>query len=376
MKSKQLRLVALGGLLNLVSVSDVFAQVLLAPGRHRAAVLADLWRRRFLVLLGSLWVVLPSSATGASQNEDEAIAVALSVIKADRQEVVSKALQLTDTESRAFWPLYRQYRAEMDQVSDGLLRLVKEYAQYYPNVPEDRARQMLKQMGDLEKKLLDTRTSYLRKFSKILPPTKNLRFAQVENRLDLALRLQLAANVPLVPIEGQMRGTATGVTAYTEGVPGGVIVETLKFTATVAAIDAANRKVTLVSSDGVKRTVKVGPEASNFDQIRLGDQLKITTTVETVVQMARPGDVSDGGNSVVLLAPKGAKPGGVAAGTVQATGTVTAIDPLNRTAMIHFPDGSTQIFPVRDDIDLTQRKVGDRIVFRVAEMIALSVERP
>jgi len=31
---------------------------------------------------------------------------------------------------------------------------------------------------------------------------------------------------------------------------------------------------------------------------------------------------------------------------------------------------------VRDDIDLSRRKVGEKVVFQVTEMIAISVEKP
>ena len=113
-------------------------------------------------------------------------------------------MQLTEKESKTFWPLYHEYRAEMDKVADGLISLVKDYDKSYPDVPEASAERMLKDLIDLEKKQLATREKYLKKFSKVLPAPKTLRFAQVENRLDLALRLELAAGIPLVPIEGRM----------------------------------------------------------------------------------------------------------------------------------------------------------------------------
>ena len=59
-----------------------------------------------------------------------------------------------------------------------------------------------------------------------------------------------------------------GAVAYTEGVPGGVMVNTVDMSAKVTAIDTAHRKLTLLGPDGDKVTVKVGPEAVNFDQIR------------------------------------------------------------------------------------------------------------
>jgi hypothetical protein len=58
---------------------------------------------------------------------------------------------------------------------------------------------MLKDYTRLQRKQVDKRTAYLKKFSKVLAPDKALRFAQVETRLDLLIQLQMAARVPLVP---------------------------------------------------------------------------------------------------------------------------------------------------------------------------------
>lgn len=315
-------------------------------------------------------------AQGASSAEDY-LAVARSVIQADRQATVAQAMQLTDAEAEKFWPLYHQYRTDLAEVGDGLQKLVLDYARLYPNVPEDRAKKMLKELMGLEKELTSKRAWYLKKFGRILPADKTLRFAQVENRLDLALRLELASEIPMVPIEGKISGEAAEATAYVEGVPGGAFVQTIQVTATVAAIDKASRKVTLLSPDGIKQTVKAGPDVVNFDQIRVGDQLKVTATEELAVALARPGESrEDGLTDVVVLAPKGAKPGGVMAETTRITGRVTAIDRQRRTATLQFADGTRKTFPVRSDVDLSQRKVGDQVVFRVTEMIAISITKP
>ena len=165
--------------------------------------------------------------------------------------------------------------------------------------------------------------------------------------------------------------------AYQEGVPGGVIVNTVDVSARVTAIDKANRKVTLLDPDGEKFTIKVGPEAVNFDQIKVGDLVKATVTEELVIFMDDVGAPSgEGAAGVVALAPKGAQPGGLVAQTKQVIATVVAIDRAKRTATLRFEDGSIETFPVRDDIDLSQREVGERVVFRVTEMATISVEKP
>ena len=314
---------------------------------------------------------------GNAQTVDNQIEVARGALKADRRATVAESMQFSQDEGKAFWPLYDQYRAEMEKQGDALLKLVKEYAQLYPNVPDERARAMLKEMGALEKNRLKTRNSYLKKIEKVISPAKTLRFAQVENRLDLALRLGIAANVPLVPIEGRLTGEAGAAAVVTEGVPGGGVVATYELTASVAAIDKASRKVTLVDAAGIKKTVKAGPEVINFDQIRIGDQLKITATEELVIAVTGPGEtLGDGGAQLVALAPKGAKPGAIMAETTQVAAKVTAIDVELHRATLQFEDGTTRSVAVRPDVDLSKRKLGDSVVIRITESLAIQVAKP
>jgi len=169
----------------------------------------------------------------------------------------------------------------------------------------------------------------------------------------------------------------TSASSFQKGVPGGIVVATHRMTAPVTAIDAANRKVTLLDLDGKKTTVKCGPDVINFDQIHVGDQLKVTVTEELAVYMAAEGtSPSDGGAAVVALAPKGAQPGGIVASTVQVTARVTAIDLKHHKATLRFEDGTTRTVAVRQDVDLTQRKVGEQVVIRSTEAVAIRVEKP
>ena len=181
-----------------------------------------------------------------------------------------------------------------------------------------------------------------------------------------------------------------------EGVAGGIVVDTFEMSARVVAIDYTAREVTLEGADGQQRTITVGPEAVNFDQVEVGDVVKAVVTEELVVGIlpehaAAPqggavkslgyvdtDDVEplpDGTAGIVALAAKGAQPGGMIARTTQVTATVVAIDAQNRTATLRTDDGKSKTIPVRDDIDLSKHKIGERVVFRATEMIAVSVEK-
>jgi translation elongation factor P/translation initiation factor 5A len=199
--------------------------------------------------------------------------------------------------------------------------------------------------------------------------TKLLKFATVT--------LTGAAMLALTSCSSTPQGESKTMVAAQKGVPGGVIVETYKVTATVAAIDAVSRQVTLTMADGAKTTVKAGPEVVNFDQIQVGDQVKATVAEQLVVFVRKNGEpANDGEAAAVALAPVGAKPGVVMANTVEVTAKVEAIDLGRRKATLRFPDGRSQTFKVRPDVDMTKAKLGDEVVIRTTEAVAISVEKP
>jgi len=177
------------------------------------------------------------------------------------------------------------------------------------------------------------------------------------------------------PQTAQVHETTTVVTQ--NGVPGGVTVETYKSSATVTAIDAATRLVTVVSPNGATATFKAGPDVVNFDQIHVGDQIRATLTKELVVFLRKPGEpAADGGAGAIALAPVGAKPGIVMAGTVEVTAKVEAVDLKRHEATLLFPDGTSKTVPVRPDVDLTRAKLGEEVVMRTTQSVALLVEKP
>lgn len=177
--------------------------------------------------------------------------------------------------------------------------------------------------------------------------------------------------------KSEAKPSGTSLIAVQHGVAGGVMVDTYKETATVKAIDKAARKVTLVTADGAKSVVTCGPEVANFAQIEVGDQVKAIVTEQLVVFVRQPGEpAGDGAAAALVLAPLGDKPAGLIANTEEITAKVKAIDVKHRKATLLFPDGTSKTFKVRPDVDMTKNKVGDEVVFRTTEAVAVSVEKP
>ena len=169
---------------------------------------------------------------------------------------------------------------------------------------------------------------------------------------------------------------AASYAAYQPGVAGGAIVNTVEVSATVTAIDRAKREATLQGPEGRTRTVKVGPEAVNFDQVQVGDTVNVVLMRELVAfVVGADAAVKDDAAAAAARAAKGERPGGVAVSTVQLVGTVVAMDHWKRQVTLRFEDGSTDIFPVRPDVNMEAHRIGEKVVFQATETIAVDVTK-
>jgi len=140
-----------------------------------------------------------ASAPQESDQEDltSDIALTRASIQLRRQAIVTSVMDLTPTESQAFWPMYRDYRIEMAKVGDRVSKLLVDYSAQYDTLTDDQAKKIMKDWLSIEKAKMDVKGKYISRFQKILPARKVMRFFQADNKLDAVLNAQLASIVPL-----------------------------------------------------------------------------------------------------------------------------------------------------------------------------------
>ena len=153
--------------------------------------------------------------------------------------------------------------------------------------------------------------------------------------------------------------------------------EIVTATATVEAVDSAKRTVTLKGSGGKTRTIHLGKEAVNFDQIKVGDQVRATVAQEVAVSVRKAGGPPGADASrVVALAPKGTKPGMVIADTAEVTAQVKSVDAEKGTFTLSEPDGGSKTVKAGPDVKLSELKAGDDVTARITRAMAIVVEKP
>jgi len=170
--------------------------------------------------------------------------------------------------------------------------------------------------------------------------------------------------------------TSTTVTKTAPGEkPGALIVDEVKITAVVKAVDHARRTVALLLPGGETKTFTVSEEAINFPQVKVGDEVNASYIESLAVFVHGPHEkVSADEATAVALAPKGAKPGGIVANTQTITAKVTALDHKTRMVTLTGPEGNSMTFKASPEIKrLDEIKVGDTVSIRYTEALMVDV---
>jgi hypothetical protein len=203
----------------------------------------------------------------------------------------------------------------------------------------------------------------------------------------LTLMLLCQAAAAADPAPGTSQGKAPGVMELR--------AETAQ--ATVQAVDRAARTVTLRTEDGEEILVQVPDEVRNFDQVEVGDKLKVEYHEATAIFLRKAGEgapsaasgastgegapASDDRRGVsetssVRLAPLGAKPGGLETRTVDITAVVEDVDYEGRKLTVRGPRGNVRTLAVGDDVEnLEEVEKGDQIVVRHTKALAITVTK-
>jgi hypothetical protein len=184
----------------------------------------------------------------------------------------------------------------------------------------------------------------------------------------------LAGVTPLAAQEAPAAPTATGVVGVAPGKA--AAAASVDVSATVTAIDAAKREVTLKRADGTLTTVAVGDQVRNFNQIKVGDTVHASYTRAVALELKK-GAVDKGAPTVeqqTTRAPAGASPAGVVSQKVTAMADVTAVDPKNHTVTVRGPEGNEVDLEVSDPDQLKNIKKGDHVQVTYLEALAVSVK--
>ena len=144
-------------------------------------------------------------------------------------------------------------------------------------------------------------------------------------------------------------------------------------TATIKAIDAATRSVTLHADNGDEDTFTVGPEVVRFDQLKVGDTIKASYYESLVFQVLQPGTATASGTALAAGRLKNV-PGGAIGKQETTTVTVKAVDVNVPSITVVTADGRTLTRKIAEKKNLDGVKAGDKIEITYTQAVVVSAE--
>jgi hypothetical protein len=152
----------------------------------------------FAVVVGLLLLGSVASVRAGDATMDALIDLMRSDVRAERIAIITEVMDFTEKEASAFWPVYRRYEKEQRKINDRRVELIKQYGENYFDMDDGTARHIVKTWTELDIKESYMKQKYFRRFEWVLPTIKAAKFMQLEGQINLLIRLQIAAELPML----------------------------------------------------------------------------------------------------------------------------------------------------------------------------------
>jgi hypothetical protein len=150
-----------------------------------------------VIALAVALAVIAAPAVAQDQRADT-MQMVRDKIRADKKLLIAENLPLTESEAKAFWPVYEAYEKELSKLNDRMIKLIKEYANNYQTMSDQTAKRLMDEYLAIDAARLKVRQAYVPRFRKVLREKQVARYYQLENKVQAAVSYELAAEIPLV----------------------------------------------------------------------------------------------------------------------------------------------------------------------------------
>jgi peptidoglycan hydrolase CwlO-like protein len=118
--------------------------------------------------------------------------------RAGKADILGKTMALDSTQAAAFWPVYKQYEAELQTLGNERVAIIEDFAEHFDSMDDAKAKALTDRQIALEEKKVALVKKYRDEMAKVLPAKAVARWLQVESRLNKLVELSVASEIPLV----------------------------------------------------------------------------------------------------------------------------------------------------------------------------------
>ncbi|MGH7845517.1 MAG: hypothetical protein ACREQW_10150 [Candidatus Binatia bacterium] len=156
--------------------------------------------RRIIEIMTVIMLVGFTNHVVAQDKPADNMEILRAKLKADKKLVVATNMELTESETKGFWPIYDQYQKELQKINQRVANLLESYAEDFrgKSLTDDKAKKLIEEAVAIEQAEANLKSTYAPKLSKVLPVKKVARYLQIENKIRAVVKYDIASGVPLV----------------------------------------------------------------------------------------------------------------------------------------------------------------------------------
>jgi hypothetical protein len=138
-----------------------------------------------------------SATTPKEQNLQEYIKLLRADVRSQKSGAMSAVMQLDPDQAAKFWPIYRDYDAELSKVNDLRVANIEEYSRTYNQLTDAKADELIQNAMAYQKQRAELLAKYYDRVKQALGAVTAARFVQVEQQLLLIIDLQILSSLPI-----------------------------------------------------------------------------------------------------------------------------------------------------------------------------------
>src|SRR5215469_5112428 len=131
-------------------------------------------------------------------NIEEYIKLLREDVSSEKAKLLGQVMQFDAEDAAKFWPIYRDYDAELRKVNDLRVANILEYSRSYTNMTDAKADELIKNAMTFQKQRDELLGKYYERVKQELGAVTAARFVQVEHQLLTIIDLKIVSSLPVV----------------------------------------------------------------------------------------------------------------------------------------------------------------------------------
>lgn len=147
-------------------------------------------------ILSAVLIAFTFSAFAQIDHYD--LAIIQSLYSKKKTDIIKSNLTFSETQSKAFWPLYDEYEAKRISLSNQRIGIINEYLKDYNSLTSEQASALMNRAFANDHSFNELEKSYFPKFVAAAGTRNAAKFYQLENYLKLIVRLKVQDDIPFI----------------------------------------------------------------------------------------------------------------------------------------------------------------------------------